>query len=50
MRITREIALKGIELARGQGKCVYTDEEGTCCVAAQILDLIVSRNQATGTW
>ncbi len=40
MRITKEIALEGINRARCPRACRYTDEKGTCCVAAQILELI----------
>ncbi len=40
MRITKEIALEGINRARRPGVCRYTDEQGTCCVAAHILELI----------
>ncbi len=40
MRITKEIALEGINRARCPRACRYTDEQGTCCVAAHIIELI----------
>ncbi len=40
MRLTREIMHQAVNKARKRGGCQYTDDQGTCCVAAHALEAI----------